>query len=83
MLDQIEDLGLQPPDNTITSTVIENESIPIDNSSNLDDSEIKYIPPPRSAVSSGAKIDINFTPRLFPTPMRESKLAEEVSCTLL
>jgi len=39
------------------------------------DEEIKYIPPPRS--SGQTKIDVQFTPRVFPTPMRESKIAEE------
>lgn len=50
------------------------------------DEDIHYIPPPRSQpkVSSGGvedaanhKVRINFTPRVFPTPMRESKAAEE------
>jgi len=42
--------------------------------------DIKYIPPPRSngvSLSSDNKIGVNFTPRVFPTPMRESKAAEE------
>lgn len=43
------------------------------------DAEIKYIPPPRtSGVSTtGGPVEILFTPRLFPTPMRESKASEE------
>lgn len=52
--------------------------------------EMKFIPPPRSlqdnlssAVDGSggrsvpAKVGIEFTPRIFPTPMRESKAAEE------
>ena len=42
--------------------------------------EIKYIPPPRTegiSKSADGKVDIIFTPRVFPTPMRESKIAEE------
>ena len=49
-----------------------------------EDSELKYIPPPRSSnwdsdsrdVSSST-VNINFTPRVFPTPMRESTQANE------
>lgn len=42
------------------------------------EAEVKYVPPPRTAgVSSVGKVDIVFTPRLFPTPMRASKAAEE------
>jgi dyslexia susceptibility 1 candidate gene 1 protein len=41
------------------------------------DAELKYIPPPRAVTSAGGKVEINFTPRMFPTPIRESKLAEE------
>jgi dyslexia susceptibility 1 candidate gene 1 protein len=53
--------------------------------------DIKYIPPPRFShidpesgevientdAAVAGKVKINFTPRLFPTPMRESKAAEE------
>lgn len=43
--------------------------------------DIKYIPPPRHQTldtnAESSKVKINFTPRLFPTPMRESKAAEE------
>ena len=42
------------------------------------EAEVKYLPPPRTAgVSSVGKVDIIFTPRLFPTPMRASQAAEE------
>lgn len=54
------------------------------------DSDIKYIPPPRNYLvndqvngnndlshSAVPRVDINFTPRVFPTPLRESKAAEE------
>ena len=48
------------------------------------DDEIKHIPPPRQAMpksdgnlAKGNKVDISFTPRIFPTPMRDSKAAEE------
>ena len=47
-----------------------------------DDKEVKFIPPPRSIATEeqevgSARISISFTPRVFPTPMRESKAAEE------
>ena len=43
-----------------------------------DNDNVRYIPPPRSTGSSTInKVDVDFTPRVFPTPMRESKLAEE------
>ena len=42
----------------------------------VEDADIKYIPPPRT-VSGTSSVGINFTPRVFPTPMRESKQAEE------
>jgi dyslexia susceptibility 1 candidate gene 1 protein len=47
------------------------------------DEEIKYIPPPRHSGAAGGsssastRVGITFTPRIFPTPMRESKQAEE------
>ena len=42
------------------------------------DADIKYVPPPRSAgYNSDTRIEINYTPRIFPTPMRESKAGEE------
>lgn len=51
------------------------------------DEDIRYIPAPRSHAvvdsdndgnkNSSGKVRINFTPRVFPTPMRESKAAEE------
>lgn len=48
------------------------------------DDEIKYIPPPRQAlpkddgnIAKSNKVDISFTPRIFSTPMRDSKAAEE------
>ena len=42
-----------------------------------EEEDVKYIPPPRDAGGAGNKVNIRFTPRHFPTPMRESKLAEE------
>lgn len=44
------------------------------------EADVKYIPPPRSlGISSDvdSRVGIKFTPRIFPTPMRESKAAEE------
>lgn len=46
------------------------------------DGEVKFIPPPRSegisrVFDGSAKVGINFTPRVFPTPLRESKVTEE------
>lgn len=46
-----------------------------------EDSDLKYIPPPRvvgtSADGASGRVNINFTPRVFPTPMRESTQANE------
>lgn len=58
------------------------QSLPEDD--NVDE-EVRYIPPPRQIFQVceenkevlKSKVAINFTPRLFPTPMRESKAAEE------
>jgi len=41
-----------------------------------EEDEARYVPPPRQSGSS-SKVVIGFTPRLFPTPMRESKRADE------
>ena len=45
-----------------------------------EEEDVKYVPQPRStgiSRASDSKVDIKFTPRVFPTPMRESKAAEE------
>ena len=45
-----------------------------------DDSEeedIVYVPPPRST----AKVQMNFTERIFPTPLRESKVGASTVCS--
>eukprot|EP01031_Cornospumella_fuschlensis_P026010 gene26010-31409_t len=42
--------------------------------SRTEEEDIKYVPPPRSVEG---KVTIKHTPRYFPTPMRESKQAEE------
>ena len=45
-----------------------------------DEAEMKYLVPPRSAgvsSDSSSRVSIEFTPRIFPTPLRESKVAEE------
>ena len=45
-----------------------------------EEEEVRYVPPPRStglSANADQKIGISFTPRVFPTPMRESKAAEE------
>lgn len=46
-----------------------------------EDNDLKYIPPPRVVGTcidgSSGKVNINFTPRVFPTPMRESTQANE------
>lgn len=44
------------------------------------DEEVYFIPPPRStglSTDNESKVNIKFTPRIFPTPMRESKASEE------
>lgn len=38
-----------------------------------EEEEVQYTAPPRA----GGKVKFNFTPRIFPTPMRESKQVEE------
>lgn len=46
----------------------------------VEDDEVKFVPAPRTAgVSScsDAKVQIQFSTRVFPTPLRESKIAEE------
>jgi dyslexia susceptibility 1 candidate gene 1 protein len=67
----------------IYSSTVEIHSASHQESSGQDeeDEEIKYIPPPRhtgaDGNSSSSRVGITFTPRIFPTPMRESKQAEE------
>ncbi len=42
------------------------------------DEDIKFVPPPRSGgYSADTRVEIKYTPRVFPTPMRESKASEE------
>mgnify|MGYP003385860461 CR=1 FL=1 len=52
----------------VTSHIFEN----VNNGDDLDD-DVVYVPPPRQAT----KVELNFTPRIFPTPMRESAKAQE------
>lgn len=47
-----------------------------------EEEDVRYVPPPRQVTGLGpgradGKVGISFTPRAFPTPMRESKAAEE------
>eukprot|EP01039_Chlorochromonas_danica_P003779 gene3781-4129_t len=43
-----------------------------------EEEDIRYVPPPRQvAEGTTSKVSISFSQRLFPTPKRESKLAEE------
>lgn len=78
-------------DNDYNHSMIPSTSKPSSSSSSLQpsitsvlqheyDEEVRYIPPPRSTGLSenhSQRKDISFTPRVFPTPMRESKAAEE------
>lgn len=42
------------------------------------DADIRFIPPPRSSgYNADTRVEIKYTPRVFPTPMRESKASEE------
>lgn len=75
--DDIEDISSGSGDkdySTMSSTSSANEE---DNLHDVDDEDVKYVPPPRAMGAAGAKVDIKYTPRVFPTPLRESKQAEE------
>jgi dyslexia susceptibility 1 candidate gene 1 protein len=78
VIEEIYSSSLDPP----TKRVIPETIVTVGVDDN-DDDDIKYIPPPRHLGdrngngSESTKIGITFTPRLFPTPMRESKQAEE------
>ncbi len=42
------------------------------------DADIRFVPPPRSGgYNADTRVEIKYTPRVFPTPMRESKASEE------
>ena len=59
--------GADASDNTTTTTSTTNNT---NNNNNSNSSS-------NSSSSGSARLSISFTPRLFPTPMRESKAAEE------
>jgi len=45
------------------------------------DIDIKYVPPPRSTgYNEKTRVEVSYTPRVFPTPMRESKGKVEYIC---
>jgi tetratricopeptide (TPR) repeat protein len=76
--DEEPEVEVEEDDEMISSTAPGKEE--------MTEEEIKYIPPPRQFLdvstgeitdSGNSKFKINFTPRLFPTPQRESKAAEE------
>ena len=86
IFDEIDQLldedDIDDPDkvNKIVENVQSKESIQVSNSEEDAEEEVYFIPPPRSSnlsSASDAKVNIKFTPRLFPTPMRESKASEE------
>ena len=63
-----------------TSTSYSEADDAIDDDANDEelDEDVKYLPEPRQiSGSADGKVNIKFTPRVFPTPMRESKAAEE------
>ena len=72
-----------PSSSKLSSSSSSSSSLQHSNTSSLHheyDEEVRYIPPPRSTGLSdnhSQRKDITFTPRVFPTPMRESKAAEE------
>lgn len=75
-----EDFADEPAPPTASAHDIYEESVQdIDNFED-EEEEVRYVPPPRStglSANADQKIGISFTPRVFPTPMRESKAAEE------
>lgn len=60
--------------------ILEEDNPEVEDDQEEEEEDVKYIPQPRSlgiSHTSDSKVDIKFTPRVFPTPMRESKAAEE------
>jgi dyslexia susceptibility 1 candidate gene 1 protein len=87
-IDDVESVGEQEAEkaNTSNGSDMQNEYGDFDGATDMtaletEDGDLKYIPPPRSVNSDsndGSKVNIiNFTPRVFPTPMRESTQANE------
>ncbi len=68
-----ENYGLEDENNSEKVEILDDN---VEYISEEQDSDVKYIPPPRN-MSNDNKVDIKFTPRIFPTPLRESKVAEE------
>lgn len=55
----------------------EENFVPVGDSKSLDGVQEKKRNPPDPEIRSIGRIDVQFTPREFPTPCRESKLPEE------
>lgn len=73
--DRTEDSHTQDSDHVILDQVV--HDVP-----EAEDGDLMYVPPPRSVSaghggSSSSRVNVNFTPRVFPTPMRESTQANE------
>ena len=81
-IDESDDENMKPETSTSSSNIFMENERNEDFINENEEEEVRYIPPPRSIGvnadnKADSKINISFTPRVFPTPMRESKASEE------